>query len=54
LAQKRRLNVPAGRDLLDGHKKNGFVIFQKSNYGGILLLPFRVSHSIEALWDAFG
>jgi glycerol-3-phosphate dehydrogenase subunit C len=30
------LKVPAGRDLLDGRKENGFVVLQKSIYGSIL------------------
>jgi glycerol-3-phosphate dehydrogenase subunit C len=31
-----QLKVPAGRDLIDGHKEGGFVVLQKSIYGGIL------------------
>jgi hypothetical protein len=53
LAQKRRLNVPAGRDLREGRKENGFVMLQKAIYGG-LPLPFPVSYSIEVLRDVFG
>ena len=30
------LKVPAGRDLIDGHKEGGFVVLQKSIYGSIL------------------
>ncbi len=31
-----RLKVPAGKDLLDGHREEGFVVLQKSIYGKIL------------------
>ncbi|MGB5423458.1 MAG: heterodisulfide reductase-related iron-sulfur binding cluster [Desulfobacterales bacterium] len=35
-SEASRLKVPAGKDLLDGRKENGFVVLQKSIYGSIL------------------